>query len=114
MSALKRKAPLDLILIGCGRISQIYLQAMASIPECRLKGVADIRKEAALSIADQNGCRAYTDYQQVLQGNHIDAVIICTPPNTHAEIATFFLENGVHVLCEKPFALASEEAGLMV
>ncbi|MFX0204129.1 MAG: Gfo/Idh/MocA family protein [Candidatus Hodarchaeota archaeon] len=114
MRSTKGNAPLNLALIGCGRISQTYLQAIASIPACRLKGVSDIRKEAAQTVADHNGCRAYTEYQRVLQGNHIDAVIICTPPNTHAEIAAFFLNNGIHVLCEKPLALTSKDAGLMV
>ncbi|MFX0198871.1 MAG: Gfo/Idh/MocA family protein [Candidatus Hodarchaeota archaeon] len=114
MEHKQENASLNFALIGCGRISQTYLQAIVSVPECRLKGVSDIRKEAAQSVADQYGCRAYSDFRQVLEGNRIDAVIISTPPNTHAEIATFFLENGIHVLCEKPFALNSKDAGLMV
>jgi predicted dehydrogenase len=114
MTSQKRNAPLNFALIGCGRISQVYLQAMASIPECRLKCVSDLRQQATHSVAEQYGCKAYADYHQVLDGNHIDAVVICTPPNTHVEIATFFMENGVHVLCEKPLAFNSIKAGAMV
>ena len=105
---------LNFALIGCGQIAQTHLQAISSIPECRLKGVVDIKKDAAQNIAHQLKCKAYKDYYQVINDNHIDAVIICTPPNTHAEIAKFFLENGVHVLCEKPLAVDSEQAGLML
>jgi predicted dehydrogenase len=114
MGPTQKNSPLSLALIGCGRISQTYLQAIASFNECCLKGVSDIRKEAVQSAANQYGCRPYQDYQQVLEENNIDGVIVCTPPNTHAEITKFFLENGVHVLCEKPLALNSKDAGLMV
>lgn len=114
MILTNKNAPLDFALIGCGRISQTYLQAMVTIPECKLDGIVDIREQTAKSVADQYTCKAYVDYHQVLDGNHMDAVIICTPPNTHAEIATFFLENGIHVLCEKPLAINSEQAALMV
>ncbi len=114
MNAANKNAPLNFALIGCGRIAQTYLQVMSTLPECKLKGVVDIREQAAKGVANQYNCKAYTDYHDVLEGNHIEAVVICSPPNTHAEIATFFLENGVHVLCEKPFAINSEQAALMV
>jgi len=114
MTKTTSKDSLNFALVGCGRISQTYLEAIAANPECRLEAAADIRKEAVISVADQNGCKAYTDYQQVLDGNHIDAVVICTPPDSHAEISTFFLKNGIHVLCEKPLALTSEQATTMV
>jgi predicted dehydrogenase len=112
--SLKGNASLNFALIGCGRISQTHLQAIASISECKLTGVVDTREHAAQSVANQYGCRAYTDYHQLTDNNNVDAVIICTPPNTHAEIATFFLENGVHVICEKPFAINIYDAELMV
>lgn len=104
---------LNFALIGCGRIAQTHLQAVSSIHECRLKAVADIKKDAARDMACQLNCEDYNDYCQVVNDNHIDAVIICTPPNTHAEIAKYFLENGVHVLCEKPFAVSSDQAMMM-
>jgi predicted dehydrogenase len=114
MNSINKNAQLNFVLVGCGRIAQTHLQAMENIPECKLKGVVDVREQVAKSVADQYGCRSYSDYQHVLEGNHVDAVIICTPPNTHSEIATFFLENGVHVICEKPFAINSEHATIMV
>lgn len=101
-------------VIGCGRIAQTYLQAIKTCVDSELTGVVDARELTARSVGNQYGCKAYTDHQHILEGNQIDAVIICTPPNTHAELATFFLENGVHVLCEKPFAVNSEQAALML
>ena len=43
---------LNFALIGCGRISQTHLEAIASVPECKLVGVADVREQAAQSVAD--------------------------------------------------------------
>jgi predicted dehydrogenase len=111
---LKGKATLNFALIGCGRISQTHLQAIAAVPECKLTGVADIRELAARSVANQFGCKTCTDYRQVIDRNNVDAVVICTPPNTHAEIATFFLGNGIHVLCEKPLAVEAQDAERIV
>lgn len=108
------KAPLNFALIGCGRISQTHLEALAKVPACKLIAVGDIRMQAAKSVAEQFGCKSFSDYREVLNGNSIDAAIICTPPHTHAEIATFFLDNRVHVLCEKPLALTTEHASQMV
>lgn len=114
MNSTNKNSQLNFALVGCGRIAQTHLQAIQTNPECKLKGVVDIREQVVKSVAEQYGCKAYTDYPQILEENHTDAVIICTPPSTHAEIATFFLENGVHVICEKPFAMNSEQATLMV
>lgn len=113
MNNVNKNSHLNFVLIGCGRIAQTHLQAMSTISECKLEGVVDIREQVAKSVADQYGCKAYTDYRQVMDGKRIDAAIICTPPNIHAEIATYFLQNGVHVLCEKPFAINSQQAALM-
>ena len=44
----------------------------------------------------------------------IDAVIVCCPPAFHFEIVKHFLEEGVHVLCEKPLTIASDEAVQLV
>ena len=114
MKSETQTEPVHLALVGCGRIAQSYLEALASIPQCHLKGVVDVRQKAVESVASQFGCRAYTDYRDCLEGNRLQAVLICTPPHSHCEIASFFLENGVHVLCEKPLAINSAEAAQMV
>ncbi|WP_035778167.1 Gfo/Idh/MocA family oxidoreductase [Arthrobacter sp. 35/47] len=55
-----------------------------------------------------------TDWREVLQRDDIDLIDICTPGDTHAEIAIAALEAGKHVLCEKPLANSVEEAERMV
>ena len=105
---------LNFVLVGCGRISQAYLEALSAIPDSTLKAVVDVRPKVAQSVANRFGCQPYTDYRRASNENQVNAAIVCTPPNTHAEIASFFLENGIHVLCEKPLALSSNEAEQMI
>jgi len=110
----KINEPLNFALIGCGAIAQTHLLAIDEVFETQLVAVADVNKEAAQLAADRYKCTALKDYRRVLNGKKIDAAVICTPPNTHAEIANFFLKKGVHVLCEKPFAGNSKQAMQMV
>jgi predicted dehydrogenase len=106
--------PLTVGLVGCGRIAQTHLQALGRVPEWRLVGVADVREDAARSVAAAYECRAHVDHRRLLEGGPPDAVILCTPPSTHLEIASFFLDSGVHVLCEKPLAVTTDEAETLV
>ncbi|MEJ2583078.1 MAG: Gfo/Idh/MocA family oxidoreductase, partial [Acidobacteriota bacterium] len=101
-------------IVGAGAISQGYAQAFNACDECEVVAVADIRPEAAASLADVLNCQHFTSYQQMADDCQIDAVLVCTPPSTHPEICTHFIERYVHVLCEKPFAVSVEEAEKVV
>jgi predicted dehydrogenase len=57
---------------------------------------------------------AYTSFEQLLDGPALDAVTICTPPNAHAPLALQAFARGLHVLCEKPAAIAAADAVRMV
>ena len=59
------------------------------------------------------GRRVETDWRRVIARDDIDLVDICTPGDTHAEIAIAALEAGKHVLCEKPLANSVDEAVAM-
>lgn len=91
-------------IVGAGAISQSYAQAFEHCETATLVAVADVRGEAAQALAQGFGCPSYTAYQDLARESKPDAVIICTPPNTHKEISTFFLEHDIHVLCEKPLS----------
>ena len=112
MSQLK---PVRLGIIGCGAIAEIYhLPYLASDARCR-DGIAlaepndDRRQEmrdkfdAAVDVAD---------YRELL--GKVDGVIIATPPASHFPIAKWCLENGLHVLCEKPLTESAAEARELV
>jgi predicted dehydrogenase len=82
------------------------------IPE--LTALAGRNAEAVQHAADQMGWLSVeTDWRRLVERDDIDLIDICTPGDTHAEIAIAALDAGKHVLCEKPLANSVEEAQRM-
>lgn len=72
-------------------------------------------EQAAAQVAQRFGWGAVqTDWRAVVEGDDVDLIDICTPGDTHAEIAVAALQAGKHVLCEKPLANTVAEAQQMV
>ncbi len=106
--------PLKFAIIGAGAIAQTHAQVFELTTAANLVGVADIRLDAAQAMAESAKCKSYGSYQKLANDQaDLDAVIICTPPTTHPEIAIYFINRGVHVLCEKPFSIDLESAEKM-
>ena len=101
-------------LVGAGSIAQAYAQAFKDLKIARMVGVADVNIEAARKLGAQIGCRSYASYEALGDEWPLDAVIICTPPNLHPEIALHFCQRKVHVLCEKPLSIDLSSAELML
>ncbi len=101
-------------LIGTGGIAQTYAQAFRESNCCDLVAVADINKDSADAFAEPFGAKSFDDYETLAGNSDFDAVIVSTPPNTHPEIATYFMRSGKHVLCEKPLCLSVTEAREML
>lgn len=79
-----------------------------------LAAIAGRNEEGVRAAAAKMGWASYeTDWRRLIERDDIDLIDICTPGNTHAEIAVAALEAGKHVLCEKPLANSVEEAELM-
>jgi predicted dehydrogenase len=96
-------------LIGAGGIAQSYLQVFSGLKAAHIAAVADIRLDAATGAAEALGCEAFGSWEE-LASRALDAVLICTPPSSHVEIARHFLARHIAVLCEKPFAVDLSEA----
>jgi predicted dehydrogenase len=107
--------PVRFALVGAGGIAQSYAQAFEDCPAGRLVAVADVRAEAARALADRFGCPHFDSHETLAEeAPPFEAVIVCTPPNTHEDVCLHFLERGKHVLCEKPFTLDSASARRML
>ncbi len=102
------------VLIGAGGISKAYAQAFADGLAYKLVGVADVRKEAAEEVAAMVGAQAFDDIEIMCAELQPTAAIVCTPPNTHAAICIELMNLGIHVLCEKPLAVTSNDAKRMI
>lgn len=105
---------LKFALIGTGGIAQTYAQAFQQSECCTLVAVADVNQDSAKAFAEPFGAKYFSNYQTLAEKTEIDAVIVATPPNTHPEIAMFFMRKGVNVLCEKPLCLTVAEAKAMI
>ena len=98
-------------IIGIG-----WYAAINHVPRFRDTGRAEIvaisrrnPERLALAKKELNVAAAYPDWQKMLEQTMLDAVVICTPNNMHAESTIAALERGLHVLVEKPMALTSQD-----
>jgi predicted dehydrogenase len=101
--------------IGVGSLGRHHARNYAELArEGRIEfvGVCDIDPETAKRVSSDNGCRSFTDWQELL--DKADLVSIATPTETHAQVACAFLERGIHVLVEKPIAISLTDADKMI
>jgi myo-inositol 2-dehydrogenase/D-chiro-inositol 1-dehydrogenase len=92
-------------LLGAGRIGKVHAKAITSNPDAKLIAVADAMPAAADAIAKQYGCEVRT-IEKILASADIDAVVICTPTDTHADLIERFSAAGKAMFCEKPIDLS--------
>lgn len=94
-------------LLGAGRIGRVHAKAIAADPDATLVAVADPFKEVADAIISRFGGAART-VEEIETAGDIDAVVICTPTDTHADLIEKFARAGKSIFCEKPVDLTIE------
>ncbi|MBR2567988.1 MAG: Gfo/Idh/MocA family oxidoreductase, partial [Paenibacillus sp.] len=105
-------------IIGCWGIANgKHMPALSKRPNAQMVAFCDIIEERAVEAKEKygaEGAKVYTDYQELLKDKTIDIVHVCTPNDSHAEIAIAALESDKHVMCEKPMAKTAADARRMV
>ena len=96
-------------VLGAGRIGRVHARAVASVAGAELVAVADPVAEAARHVADAFGCEVRT-VDRIEGSDDIDAAIICSPTDTHADLIERFVRAGKAVFCEKPVDLSVARA----
>ncbi|MGJ8623818.1 MAG: inositol 2-dehydrogenase [Yoonia sp.] len=94
-------------ILGAGRIGQVHARAVASVPGAALVAVAELVAEMAEHMRGQFGCDI-REINQIAASDDADAVVICTPTDTHADLIEQFTAAGKAVFCEKPIDLDVE------
>ena len=95
--------PFRIGLIGCGRISDVYLRVCSGFEELEVVACASLDIEEARAKAARYGIPRACTPEEILAAPDIDCVLNLTVPAAHAEIALGALEAGKHVYSEKPF-----------
>jgi len=94
--------------IGAGVQGQRHAEKLAALPASQLVAVVDVDVERAATVAEKFGTEALADYRDLI--GRVDAVALSTPTSTHFEVASTLLENGIHLLLEKPITTTLDEA----
>ena len=98
---------LNIGIIGAGRIGKVHMQSITyNVPTAKVLGITDVFKDGLQELADKYGIeKVYADYKEMLADKDIDAVLVCSSTDTHADISIEAAKAGKHVFCEKPVDL---------
>ena len=99
---------INIAVIGVGYLGEFHAQKYKASRYANLVGIVDKNIKRCDDISRKIGAESYNKYRDILE--KVDAVSIVVPTNLHYKIAKYFIENGKHVLIEKPFANNLKEA----
>jgi len=91
--------------IGVGGIASLHLKNMKKHEQVEIVAVCDIVQENALRVGQEYGATSYTNADEMLEKEKLDALFICVPPFAHGDIEEKAVKLGIHILVEKPVGL---------
>lgn len=100
---------IDTAVVGLGVVSGSHLSGIDENPQTRLAAVCDLDEERMRRVSRQYDVPGYDDVEELIASEDLDWAHICTPVQTHVDIARAFIEAGIPVLIEKPIAETSAE-----
>ncbi|NDI35607.1 inositol 2-dehydrogenase [Chengkuizengella sediminis] len=104
------KQTLKIGIIGAGRIGKLHAENLVLLDKVELKAISDIYVDNVIDWAVKLGIKKTTkDYKEIINDPEIDAVYICSPTNTHAQMIKEAAEAKKHIFCEKPISFSAEE-----
>lgn len=106
----------NVALVGCGNISYNHLTAIAALDNVNLVALCDTKPERAEARKNEFklDAKIYTDYEEMLANEKLDAVHIATPHYLHAPMTIAALERGINVFLEKPLCINRDEIKAML
>jgi len=100
----------NISVVGCGQWGPNYIRIFSQFSQARVLACADLNSERLQAIKEAYpSIEIFTDYRKILENKDIQAVCIATPTVTHFSLVKAALEQGKHVLCEKPLAFHPKE-----
>jgi predicted dehydrogenase len=97
-------------VVGGGLIAQaVHLPRLAAMPEFALAGIADPSPRVSKALGRKYGVPAHRDWRELFNAE-LDALAVCSPHSTHAEVVLAALDRGLHAFVEKPLCITVEDA----
>jgi len=104
------KQPINVGVVGCGYWGPNLIRNFRSLPACNLKAMCDTSEQRLSHMRTlYSDVEACSDYEHLLNGMGLDAVVIATPVRLHHSLAKASLQAGKHTFIEKPMAASSAE-----
>ena len=100
---------IKILIIGLGRIGKIHLANLQAMDEVEIVGICD-PTDGAKVYSNKAGLTFYQkDFTDIVDEVQADAIVICSPTNTHANYVSLAAKKGIDVFCEKPLDLSLEK-----
>lgn len=100
-------------VIGVGFIGIAHIEALRRLGFVDIVAISD-PNDSEKKAQELNIDKSFTDYKEMINQMNLDVVHICTPNNTHFEIAAYAIKKKIHVILEKPMTLSIEEAKILL
>lgn len=97
-------------VVGVGKMGLSHLSILGAHPRVALAAICDTSGYMLDVLEKYTGVSGYTDYQKMLDQADLDAVVIATPTKAHYPMVKAAVDRGLHVFCEKPLTLRSDES----
>src|SRR5438876_862340 len=92
-------------IVGAGLIGNKRADALLRVGGCRLEAIAEVESVRRKMFAEKYGCASYSDWKKLVRLPPLDVVIVAVPNAFATPIVIEALNQGKHVLCEKPFGI---------
>lgn len=100
-------------VVGMGKMGISHLSIINAHPGVSVTAICDSAGYVLEVLGKYTGLETYGDFDEMLSRAPLDAVLIATPSVLHAPMVRKALDKGLHVFCEKPFCLTSEEGAAL-
>jgi len=108
---MAERSAVEVGVVGCGAIAQlVHLPLLSDLPDVSLAAVCDDNRPKAQLVAERFAVPSvYSSAAEMAEEADLDAVIVCTPNQLHAEHSDLALNGGASVLCERPLGTSRSE-----